>query len=117
VRYNTRVVKAEREFFDPKDLPWRPAPGYPAGVWEQVIAGGADEGVATRFLRFEPGAGNDAVITHDFWEEIYIVSGVLECAGTAYGAGWVAVRPPGMPHGPFRAATGCVTFEVRYRIR
>ena len=68
-------MKQEREFFDPAALPWRPAPGYPSGVWEQIIASGEDEGVSTRFLRFEPGAGNDAVVTHDFWEEIYIVSG------------------------------------------
>jgi len=27
------------------------------------------------------------------------------------------VRPPGMPHGPFRSASGCVSFEVRYRVR
>jgi len=29
----------------------------------------------------------------------------------------VAVRPPGMPHGPFRSPNGCVNFEVRYRAR
>ena len=75
-------MKQEREFFDPSSLPWRPAAGYPAGVWEQVVAGGADEGVTTRFLRFEPGAGNDAVVTNDFWEEIYIVSGACECTIT-----------------------------------
>jgi len=46
-------MKQEREFFDPTSLPWRPAAGYPAGVWEQVLAGGEDEGVTTRFLRFE----------------------------------------------------------------
>ena len=51
------TTKAEREFFDPAPLPWRPAPGFPAGVWEQVISGGADEGVTTRLLRFEPGSG------------------------------------------------------------
>jgi hypothetical protein len=28
--------------------------------------------VATRLLRFDPGSGNDRVVTHDFWEEIYI---------------------------------------------
>ena len=81
-----------------------------------VRAGGEDEGVTTRFLRFEAGAGNDAVVTHDFWEEIYIVSGTLECGGRPYPAGSVAVRPPGMPHGPFHSATGCVSFEVRYRV-
>ena len=111
------ATKAEHEFFDPAPLPWRPAAGYARGVWEQVIAGGTDEGVATRLLRFEAGAGNDAVVTHDFWEEIYIVSGTLECGGRPYSAGSVAVRPPGMPHGPFHSIGGCVTFEVRYRTR
>src|SRR4029450_426066 len=47
-----REKRQEREFFDPAALPWRPAPGYPSGVWEQIIAGGEDEGVSTRFLRF-----------------------------------------------------------------
>ena len=36
-------LQAEREFFDPAPLPWRPAPGFPGGVWEQVISGGGDE--------------------------------------------------------------------------
>jgi hypothetical protein len=109
-------VKEEREFFDPAGLPWQPAHGFPRGVWEQVISGGEDEGVTTRFLRFEPGAGNDRAVTHDFWEEIYIVSGTFECGGRTCGPGSVAVRPPGMPHGPFRSATGCLSFEVRYRV-
>jgi anti-sigma factor ChrR (cupin superfamily) len=110
------AVKETREFFDPRDLPWRPAPGYPGRVWEQIIAGGADEGVKTRFLRFEPGAASDGAITHDFWEEIFIVSGSLESNGRLYPAGSVAVRPPGMPHGPFRSPEGCLLFEIRYRV-
>jgi hypothetical protein len=110
-------MKREHEFFDPGPLPWRPAPGYPNGVWEQIVSGGEDEGECTRFLRFEPGAGNDAVVTHDFWEEIYIVSGSCVVGGTTYHAGMVAVRPPGMPHGPFRSPSGCLNFEVRYRAR
>ena len=68
-------------------------------------------------LRFDPGSGNDRVVTHDFWEEIYIISGTLDCGGRPYPAGSVAVRPPGMPHGPFHSAAGCVSFEVRYRAR
>jgi len=47
--------------------------------------------------------------------EGYVISGTLVCGGRPYPAGSVAVRPPGMPHGPFRSATGCVSFEVRYR--
>jgi hypothetical protein len=48
--------------------------------------------------------------------DIYIISGTLECGGRSYPAGSVAVRPPGMPHGPFHSATGCLSFEVRYRV-
>jgi hypothetical protein len=55
-------MKIEREFFDPGSLPWRPAPGFLGGVWEQVISGGADEGVTTRLLPFDPGSGNDRVV-------------------------------------------------------
>ena len=112
----SQTMKESHEFFDPTDLPWRPAPGFGSGVWERIISGGRDAGVTTRFLRFDPGSGNDAVVAHDFWEEIYIVSGTFECGAQAYTAGCVAVRPPGMPHGPFHSANGCLNFEVRYRV-
>ena len=48
------------------------------------MSGGCDAGVTTRFLRFDPGSGRDEVVTHDFWEEIYIVSGTFESGGRAY---------------------------------
>jgi ChrR Cupin-like domain len=115
-RVESRAAKETHEFFDPADLPWHPAPGHGSGVWERIVSGGRDEGVTTRFLRFDPGSGRDEVVTHDFWEEIYIVSGTFECEGRAYKAGCVAVRPPGMPHGPFHSTSGCLNFEVRYRV-
>ena len=114
-RAGTQAMKEGHEFFDPNDLPWHPAPGHGPGVWERIVSGGRDAGVTTRFLRFDPGSGRDEVVTHDFWEEIYIVSGTFECGGRAYPAGFVAVRPPGVPHGPFHSASGCLNFEVRSR--
>jgi len=110
-----KARKEGREFFDPDELPWHPAPGHGPGVWERIVSGGQDAGVTTRFLRFDPGSGRDEVVTHHFWEEILIVSGTFESGGRAYPAGYVAVRPPGTPHGPFRSTTGCLNFEVRYR--
>jgi len=109
-------TKEAREFIDPRDLPWHHAPGHGPGVWEQIVSGGRDVGVTTRFLRFDPGSGNSEVVTHDFWEEIYIVSGTFESGGRAYSAGCVTVRPPGVPHGPFHSTSGCLNFEVRYRV-
>jgi hypothetical protein len=109
-------AKEAREFIDPHDLPWHPAAGHGPGVWEQIVSGGRDVGVTTRFLRFDPGSGNSEVVTHDFWEEIYIVSGTFESGRRAYPAGFVTVRPPGVPHGPFHSTTGCLNFKVRYRV-
>jgi ChrR-like protein with cupin domain len=114
-RHESQDAKESREFFDPSGLPWHPAPGFGPGVWEQIVSGGRDVGATTRFLRFDPGSGNDSVVTHDFWEEIYVVSGTFESGGRAYPAGCVAVRSPGMPHGPFHSSKGCLNFEVRYR--
>ena len=34
-------------------------------------------GTRTRLLQFEPGAYTTAPITHDYWEEVYVVSGEL----------------------------------------
>ena len=87
------------------------------GVRQKILSRDPERGDVTRLLRFDAGVETTETITHDFWEEIYIVSGVLECGGRAYPAGSVAVRPPGMPHGPFHSAAGCVSFEVRYRTR
>jgi ChrR-like protein with cupin domain len=108
--------KEGHDFFNPEDLPWHPAPGHGPGVWERIVSGGQDAGVTTRFLRFDPGSGRDEVVTHDFWEEIIIISGTFESGGRAYPAGYVAVRPPGTPHGPFHSTSGCLNFEVRYRL-
>jgi hypothetical protein len=53
----SQTTKESHEFFDPTDLPWHPAPGFDSGVWERIVSGGRDEGVTTRFLRFDPGSG------------------------------------------------------------
>ena len=56
-------------------------------------------------------------ITHDFWEEVWILEGELIDLGKhqTFTAGMYACRPPGMPHGPYRVTRGCVTFEIRYK--
>ena len=54
-RAESRAAKEAHEFFDPADLTWHPAPGHGSGVWERIVSGGRDEGVTTRFLRFDPG--------------------------------------------------------------
>jgi 8-oxo-dGTP pyrophosphatase MutT (NUDIX family) len=66
--------------------------------------------------RFEPGCQTEGTMRHEFWEEVWILSGSLHDLrlGQTFTTGMYACRPPGMPHGPWRSDDGCVTFEVRY---
>jgi hypothetical protein len=113
------MAKPEREFFPVEDVEWTPALGGTVpGLFERILATDTASGVATRMLRFDPGTNTSAAgpQIHDFWEEVYIVQGSLHdlTLQQTFGQGTYACRPPGMPHGPWVAADGCVTFEVRY---
>jgi hypothetical protein len=79
-----------------------------------------DTGDVTRLLRFDAGVETTETITHDFWEEVWILEGSMIDLGKrqTFTAGMYACRPPGMIHGPYRVpAGGCLTFEIRYRGR
>jgi hypothetical protein len=112
------MPKPEFEFFDPECLPWQPVAGAPPGLSERILSRDPETGDYTRLLRFEPGVDTSpmGVQRHDFWEEVWIVEGALHDLrlGQTFTKGMYACRPPGMPHGPWRAPEGCITFEIRY---
>ena len=113
--------------FHPLDLEhgFESVPGYPPGVTHKILAGTLDEtgktGGRTRLLRFAPGAFTTEPFVHDYWEEVYQVSGDLWVGSNAQGKGGepfepntYACRPPGARHGPFRSEGGCVLLEHHY---
>lgn len=114
------MLKAELEFFDVNEIKWEPVTGgsgvQGAGVWEKILSRDEESGDYTRMLRFDPGVETSEVITHPFWEEVIILDGTLfdKTLNKEFTKGMYACRPPGMRHGPYRTAQGCVTFEVRY---
>ena len=118
--------KEHKEFFK-VDLGkgWETPEGYPRGIEQQILAGSLDEkgrrGHRTRHLRFAPGVYTTDPFVHEYWEEVYLVSGDLYVGsdkhgkgGTAFGPNTYACRPPGTPHGPFRSEKGCLLLEVHY---
>ncbi len=120
-------VNKEHKEFHAVDMTtgWEVPPGYPPGIEQKVLAGALDEaskrGGRTRLLRFQPGAYTTAPFVHDYWEEVYLVSGDLTVGNDADGRGGVpfrpntyAVRPPGAVHGPFKSEGGCVLLETHY---
>ena len=104
---------------------WEVPPGYPSGIQQKVLSGALDEvnkrGSRTRLLRFAPGVFTTAPFVHEYWEEVYQVSGDLTVGNDANGKGGVsfkpntyACRPPGAPHGPFKSEQGCMLLEIHY---
>lgn len=120
------VNKAHDEFYT-LDLEsgWQTPAGYPAGIQQKIISGGLDEtnkrGTRTRLLRFEPGVYTTEPFVHEYWEEVFLVSGDLTVGNDKQGSGGIgyppftyACRPPGAWHGPFRSQKGCILLEMHY---
>jgi len=113
------IGKEHLEFFA-VDLSkgWSVPPGYPAGIEQKILSGALDEdnrrGNRTRLLRFKPGAFTTAPFEHEYFEEVYLVSGSLTVGGTTFKPNTYACRQPHVPHGPFRSDEGCLLFEIHY---
>lgn len=118
-------IEREHREFHPIDAEqgWTVPAGYPDGIEQKILSGGLDEdnrtGARTRLLRFRPGARTSEPFVHDYWEEVFLVSGDL-IVGRAGGdretftAHTYACRPPGVLHGPFESTGGCLLLESHY---
>ena len=104
---------------------WEVPPGYPQGIQQKILSGSLDEpgrrGSRTRLLRFLPGVFTTAPFVHEYWEEVYLLSGDLTVGNDINGEGGesfqpntYACRPPGVHHGPFKSENGCVLLEIHY---
>ena len=120
------IHKEHKEFYRPDPgKGWETPPGYPKGIEQQILAGALDEkakrGHRSRHLRFAPGVYTTEPFVHDYWEEVFLVSGDLTVGNDAQGNGGksfppntYAVRPPGAYHGPFKSNGGCTLLEMHY---
>jgi hypothetical protein len=121
------AVNKEHKEFHPIDMStgWETPPGYPAGIQQKILSGALDEtkkcGSRSRLLRFEPGVFTTKPFVHDYWEEVYLVSGDMTVGsdengegGTSFVSNTYASRPPGAYHGPFKSNNGCILFEIHY---
>lgn len=104
---------------------WEVPPSYPSGIQQKILAGALDEenraGSRSRLLKFEPGVFTTKPFVHEYWEEVFLVSGDLTVGNDDKGEGGesfapftYAVRPPGAVHGPFKSDKGCILFEIHY---
>jgi ChrR Cupin-like domain len=118
----TAMGKAELEFTKPDHIPWQAVTGSATagaggpGITQKILSRDEDGKDVTRLLKFEAGVETGDTISHDFWEEVWILEGELIDLGKrqTFTAGMYACRPPGMRHGPYRGPKGCITLEFRY---
>lgn len=120
-------VNKQHDEFHALDLDsgWKTPAGYPDGIKQKILSGALDEparrGSRTRLLRFDPGVYTTAPFVHEYWEEVYLVSGDLIVGNDSDGDGGesfaphtYACRPPGAAHGPFKSERGCLLLEIHY---
>ena len=100
---------------------WEVPPGYPSGIQMKILSGALDEkggrGSRTRLLRFDPGVFTTEPFVHDYWEEVFLISGDMTVGGEdgeSFAPFTYACRPPGACHGPFRSSEGCLLLEMHY---
>jgi len=97
---------------------WVPVPGYPPGIEHKILAGSLDEtarrGSRTRLLRFQPGAFTTEPFIHEYWEEVFQLTGTLTVGGQTFRPMTYACRPPHVWHGPFRSDEGCLLLELHF---
>ncbi len=121
------TIPKKHEEFHALDLDsgWEVPPGYPTGMLQKISSGELDEaaktGSRTRLLRFDPGVYTTVPFVHEYWEEVFLVSGDLFVGSDEKGRGGerfephtYACRPPGVYHGPFRSDGGCLLLEIHY---
>jgi hypothetical protein len=119
------MIEKEHKEFHAVELSagWQVPPGYPPGIEQKILAGHLDEanrkGSRTRLLRFLPGVFTTKPFIHEYWEEVYLLSGDLIVGNMVdneekFAPNTYACRPPGVYHGPFKSVTGCLLLEIHY---
>jgi hypothetical protein len=98
---------------------WQALSGFPPGLDVKCLANDLDEdtrtGARSRLVRFAAGVVTTGNLVHDYWEEVYLLSGDLYAVAQSdqppVSAPCYSCRPPGTRHGPFGSRTGCILLE------
>lgn len=114
------MAKPEMEIQDIEHIPWRPVVGAGVsgrGIYEKILSKDPKTGNYTRLLKVEPGVETTELLSHDVWEEIWVVEGKMIDKGKnlVLTKGMYGCRPPGMKHGPYSYPEGVICLEWRYR--
>ena len=114
-------MKLQSDLHSVEDIPWTPIAATASsakgeGITEKILSIDPDNpDNCSRLVKLEKGV-RTPVVTHPFWEEVWILKGTLIDEGNKVigKAGDYCCRHPGMSHGPFYVPEECITFEIHY---
>ena len=114
------MAKPEMEIQNIDHISWEPVAGggvSGAGSYQKILSIDPETGNYTRLLRVEPGVETSETLSHDVWEEVYVLEGTYYDKGKniTLKPGMYGCRPPGMKHGPYSFPEGALCLEMRYR--
>jgi hypothetical protein len=115
-------MKSATSYWNPLDpaheAQWEVIDGSDGNLMQLTLAEDMVTGDYTRLTRFRDGYSTEAfgAKSHDYPEEIFVVSGRLYDAafGIWLEPGHYASRPPGESHGPFQADGEVVVLEISF---
>jgi len=101
-------------------IPWQLVEGggvSGAGTYEKILSVDPETGNCTRLLRVEAGVETQETLSHDVWEEVYVIEGRYTDRGKSLliTKGMYACMPPSMKHGPYTFHETSLILEMRYR--
>lgn len=114
-------MKPQSDLHLADSIPWTPigenaSSAKGEGITEKILSIDPDNpDNCTRLVLLKKGV-KTGVVTHPFWEEVWVLQGTLidEGNGVTGGVGAYCCRHPGMPHGPFVIPEDTITFEIHY---
>ena len=117
------MTKPQADFHDTSAIPWTEidissSSASGPGVTERILSVDLNNPQRkTRLIKMEPGFRGAKTLSHDFWEEVYILEGTMtdELNNVEYSRGFYCCRKPGMLHGPFYSPEGCFAIEFHYQ--
>ena len=115
-------MKPESDFHSTTEIPWTEISATSSsasgpGVTEKILSFDPEQHERkARLIKMEPGFRGSKTLTHDFWEEVYIIQGSMidELNNIVCTEGYYCCRQPDMPHGPFYSPNGCFAIEFHY---
>jgi hypothetical protein len=108
-------MKPQTNWLDTESIAWERVEDGAEGLFEKILCRDPVTGSYTRLLKFDAGVEFNRTLEHDFYEEIFVLKGIIInlLTNSNVEEGFYCFRHPYMKHGHFRTPNGAILLEIR----